>query len=165
LNENSVSYANEKERSIVQVFFGKKITDFRLIIEVIDCGAPTRNDLRSKPNAWIGLKSHQGSIILGMVGDTPIAVLAGRSHYYEGLSMQEIVHPVRTLGRLGCAGMIFTNAAGGLHPDQQAGDLVLLRDHINLIPDNPLRGPNDERLGPRFPICRMRMMRRGVNWE
>lgn len=97
------------------------------------------------------VKSHQGSIILGMVGDTPLAVLAGRSHYYEGLSIQEIVHPVRTLGRLGCAGMIFTNAAGGLHPDQQAGDLVLLRDHINLIPDNPLRGQNDERLGPRFP--------------
>jgi len=97
------------------------------------------------------VQSHRGDLILGRLGDIPLACLSGRYHYYEGHSMNTVVHPVRTLALLGCKGFIFTNAAGGLHPDQQAGDLVLLRDHINLMPDNPLRGSNDERLGPRFP--------------
>lgn len=97
------------------------------------------------------VQSHRGELILGRVGDRPIACLSGRYHYYEGHPMDVVVHPVRTLGLLGCRGFIFTNAAGGLQPDQEAGDLVLLRDHINLMPDNPLRGPNDEGLGPRFP--------------
>jgi purine-nucleoside phosphorylase len=97
------------------------------------------------------VQSHRGELILGRLGEIPLVCLSGRYHYYEGQTMATIVHPVRTLGLLGCKGFIFTNAAGGLHPDQEAGDLVLLRDHINLLPDNPLRGPNDERLGPRFP--------------
>lgn len=97
------------------------------------------------------VQSHRGELILGRVGNRPIACLSGRYHYYEGHPMAVVVHPVRTLGLLGCRGFIFTNAAGGLQPDQDAGDLVLLRDHINLMPDNPLRGANDERLGPRFP--------------
>lgn len=98
-----------------------------------------------------GVKSHVGELVAGMVGEVPVICLAGRYHYYEGRSMEHIVHPVRTLHMLGCLGVIFTNAAGGIHPEQQPGDLVLLRDHINLMPDNPLRGPNDDRLGPRFP--------------
>lgn len=98
-----------------------------------------------------GVASHRGELVLGRVGGVPVAVLSGRFHHYEGLPMAQVVHPVRTLGLLGVQGMIFTNAAGGLGADQEQGDLVLLRDHINLLPDNPLRGPNDERLGPRFP--------------
>lgn len=97
------------------------------------------------------VQSHSGELILGRIAGVPVVCLSGRFHYYEGHDMSRIVHPVRSLGLLGCQGMIFTNAAGGLHPEQEAGDLVLLTDHINLMPDNPLRGPNDERLGPRFP--------------
>jgi purine-nucleoside phosphorylase len=96
------------------------------------------------------VQSHQGALILGRVGSVPVICLAGRSHYYEGLPMHQIVHPVRTMALLGCEGIIFTNAAGGLNPDYEAGDLVLLRDHINQIP-NPLNGPNESRFGPRFP--------------
>lgn len=96
------------------------------------------------------VQSHQGALILGRIGGVPIVCLAGRSHYYEGLPMHQIVHPVRTMSLLGCEGIIFTNAAGGLNPEYEGGDLVLLRDHINQIP-NPLNGPNDPRFGPRFP--------------
>ncbi len=98
-----------------------------------------------------GVESHAGEITTGVLGGVPVICLSGRFHYYEGWSMAAIVHPVRTMARLGCEGMIITNAAGGLHPDHNPGDLVLLRDHINLMPDNPLRGVNDERMGPRFP--------------
>lgn len=96
------------------------------------------------------VQSHQGALILGRVGVVPVVCLAGRSHYYEGLPMHQIVHPARTMALLGCEGIIFTNAAGGLNPEFEGGDLVLLRDHINQIP-NPLNGPNDARFGPRFP--------------
>jgi purine-nucleoside phosphorylase len=101
--------------------------------------------------AATGVESHAGELIAGMIGEVPVICLAGRYHYYEGWPMAHIVHPVRTLRLLGCTGILLTNAAGGIHPEQQPGDLVLIRDHINLIPDNPLRGLNDDRLGPRFP--------------
>ncbi len=95
--------------------------------------------------------SHQGRLLIGTIHGIPVACLAGRFHTYEGLPMDDIVHPIRTLGRWGVDGVILTNAAGGIHPDHQAGDLSLIRDHINLMGKNPLTGPNDERLGTRFP--------------
>lgn len=97
------------------------------------------------------VSSHRGELIIGRIGDVPVACLAGRSHIYEGLPLETVVHPVRTLGLWGVQGVILTNAAGGIHADHQAGDLSLIRDHINLTGRNPLTGPNDERLGPRFP--------------
>ena len=95
--------------------------------------------------------SHQGQLLIGTIHGIPVACLAGRFHTYEGLPMDAIVHPIRTLGRWGVQGVILTNAAGGIHPDHQAGDLSLIRDHINLMGKNPLTGPNDARFGPRFP--------------
>lgn len=95
--------------------------------------------------------SHQGKLLVGTINKIPLVCLAGRFHTYEGLPMDDIVHPIRTLGRWGVEGVILTNAAGGIHPDHQAGDLSLIRDHINLMGKNPLTGPNDERFGPRFP--------------
>ncbi len=95
--------------------------------------------------------SHKSELILGHLNGRSVIATAGRLHYYEGHSMQEVVFPLRLMHMLGAKTVILSNAAGGVHEDFQAGDLVLITDHINLMPDNPLRGPNDERLGPRFP--------------
>lgn len=94
---------------------------------------------------------HQGRLILGWLGAHPVAVMAGRLHWYEGWDMQQITFPVRVLKALGIRQLVITNASGGVNPHLQNGDLVVVKDHINLLPDNPLRGANDERLGPRFP--------------
>lgn len=97
---------------------------------------------------------HMGELVLGELGGKPVAVLRGRVHYYEGYSMQTVTFPVRVLRELGVRTVIVTNAAGGLNTDFRAGDLMLITDQINLAGMaglNPLRGPNDDSLGPRFP--------------
>jgi purine-nucleoside phosphorylase len=95
--------------------------------------------------------SHHGKLILGTLHGVPIVAMAGRLHYYEGYSMQELTFPVRVLHALGIEHLIISNASGSVNGDIDAGDLIFLRDHINMQPDNPLRGDNDDRLGPRFP--------------
>lgn len=95
--------------------------------------------------------SHAGELIVGRLGGRPAAILSGRAHYYEGHDMKAVAFPVRVLRALGAETLIATNAAGGMHPLHQAGDLVVVVDHINLMGDNPLVGPNDDSLGPRFP--------------
>lgn len=97
------------------------------------------------------VESHKGKLILGTVGAHPVAVMAGRFHWYEGWTMQQVTFPIRVMHALGIERLIVTNVSGGVNPHLLAGDLVIVRDHINLLPDNPLRGPNDDRLGPRFP--------------
>ena len=97
------------------------------------------------------VESHAGDLVIGRLGGRPAAVMSGRAHYYEGYSMQEVTFPVRLLRALGAHTLIVTSAAGGMNPLYEAGDLVLTVDHINLMGDNPLRGPNDDALGPRFP--------------
>jgi purine-nucleoside phosphorylase len=94
---------------------------------------------------------HAGKLVLGNLGDTPVAVMAGRAHLYEGLTPQQVVFGVRALGALGVRTIVFTNAAGGINLKYQQGALVLISDHINLQGVNPLVGPNDDDLGPRFP--------------
>jgi purine-nucleoside phosphorylase len=94
---------------------------------------------------------HAGKLVLGRSGGTRVAVMSGRSHFYEGYSPAQVVYGVRTLGSLGVRTMIFTNAAGGINLSYQQGGLVLISDHINLQGFNPLIGPNDEAIGPRFP--------------
>ena len=94
---------------------------------------------------------HKGRLILGRLKRKPIVAMQGRFHYYEGYSAQEITLPVLVMKMLGIRTLIVSNACGGLNPDFSAGELMLIKDHINLIPDNPLRGPNDPKLGPRFP--------------
>jgi purine-nucleoside phosphorylase len=95
--------------------------------------------------------THRGKLVLGTLRGVPVVAMAGRLHYYEGYSMQELTFPVRVLHALGVERLIISNASGSVNPDFNVGDLVFLRDHINLQPDNPLRGYNDDRLGPRFP--------------
>ena len=94
---------------------------------------------------------HQGRLILGRAGQLPVAVMQGRVHFYEGYEMSEVMFLARMLGRLGIKKLIVTNAAGGINTSFSAGDLMLISDHINFMGVNPLRGPNIEDLGARFP--------------
>src|ERR1035438_4137401 len=94
---------------------------------------------------------HAGKLIIGSVGGTAVAVMAGRVHFYEGYSIQQVVFPTRVLGAMGIKSLLLTNAAGGIHPGLKQGCLVLLCDHINLQGTNPLIGPNEDSFGPRFP--------------
>ena len=97
------------------------------------------------------VESHAGRLLFGTLGGKPVAALQGRFHRYEGYDLARVTFPVRLLRALGARVLIVSNACGGMHPLWPAGDLVLLRDHINLLGDNPLVGVNDETLGPRFP--------------
>ncbi|HVK61715.1 MAG TPA: purine-nucleoside phosphorylase, partial [Bdellovibrionales bacterium] len=97
------------------------------------------------------VEGHGGRLLLGHVGGVPIACLQGRIHYYEGHSMADVVHPTRTIAMLGIETLVLTNSAGGLDPNMRPGDFMIVEDHINLMGDNPLKGPNIAQLGPRFP--------------
>jgi purine-nucleoside phosphorylase len=94
---------------------------------------------------------HSGQLVIGKLGDIPVAVMKGRVHLYEGYTPQEVAFPMRVLGRLGIRSAILTNAAGAINRDYSQGALVAIRDHINLQGANPLMGPNDDRFGIRFP--------------
>jgi len=100
------------------------------------------------------VEGHASQVVFGRLQGKPVAVMQGRVHYYEGYSLQEVTFPVRVLRALGVTTLILTNAAGGLRPNFRVGDLMLIRDVMSLVGDNPLRGQNDERLGPRFPGMR-----------
>jgi len=93
---------------------------------------------------------HSGRLVIGTIGGAAVAVMQGRVHAYEGYSSEEVTFPVRVLGRMGVAQLVLTNAAGGINPAFRQGQLVLIADHINFSGQNPVAGPNDERLGPRF---------------
>lgn len=95
---------------------------------------------------------HEGRLIFGHLADRAVVAMQGRTHYYEGISAQQAGFPVRVMHALGAKTLIVSNACGGLNPNWQAGDLMLQLDYINFTGDNPLIGPNDDRLGPRFPI-------------
>ncbi|CAN5819530.1 purine-nucleoside phosphorylase [soil metagenome] len=97
------------------------------------------------------VEGHAGRLILGEVEGVSVAVQQGRFHYYEGYDVEQVVFPVRTFGLLGVKSLILTNAAGSVNTDFKQGSLMLIRDHINLMGVNPLRGKNDERFGVRFP--------------
>lgn len=97
------------------------------------------------------VEGHEGRIVLGYVGDTYVAALQGRWHYYEGHTMNSIVLPTRAMGALGAKTLLLTNAAGGVNLNFSAGDLMIIDDHLNLMGDNPLTGKESPVLGPRFP--------------
>src|SRR4029453_14921879 len=97
------------------------------------------------------VESHAGRLLCGMLGGKPVVAMQGRFHRYEGYSLQQVTFPVRVLRALGAETLIVSNACGGMREDWAPGDLMLITDHINLLRQNPLVGPNDDRLGVRFP--------------
>ena len=96
------------------------------------------------------VQGHKGALVFGTIGNKKVVAMQGRFHYYEGYDMQTVTFPVRVLHYLGIKNLIVSNASGGVNPNYKVGDVVLIKDHINLFPDHPLRGANDERFGPRF---------------
>ena len=94
---------------------------------------------------------HAGSLVIGKVGPVPVVAMQGRVHSYEGYSLEEVTFPIRTFKLLGIETLLLTNAAGGINVQLSEGTLMIISDHLNLMGVNPLRGPNDERFGPRFP--------------
>ena len=96
-------------------------------------------------------QGHAGRLVVGKIDSVPVLAMQGRVHYYEGYSLEEVTFPVRTFGLLGVKTLVLTNAAGGINVQLTQGALMVLSDHVNLMGVNPLRGPNDERFGPRFP--------------
>ena len=93
---------------------------------------------------------HSGNLIYGTLSGKKVIAMQGRFHYYEGWSIEEVVFPIRVLKYLGIDNLILSNASGGVNPDYKVGDIMIIKDHINMMPVHPLRGKNDERFGPRF---------------
>jgi purine-nucleoside phosphorylase len=134
-------------RPTLAMVFGSGISSESLLDEV-----ETRISYRDIPHfAQSTVKNHKGELVVGNRNGKGVMLYSGRLHYYEGYSAKEITYPVRILSALGVEKLILTNAAGGVNPNFDAGDIMLIEDQINLFPDHPLRGVNDERLGPRFP--------------
>lgn len=96
-------------------------------------------------------QGHAGKLVIGTVDEVPVMAMQGRVHYYEGYSLEQVTFPIRTFKLLGVKTLILTNASGGINVQLSQGALMVISDHLNLMGDNPLRGPNDERFGPRFP--------------
>lgn len=109
-------------------------------------------DYKSIPNFPVStVEGHSGKLIFGDLGGKYIMAMQGRFHFYEGYSMKQVTFPVRVMKELGVKTLFVSNAAGGMNKEFQVGDVMVITDHINLFPENPLRGRNDDRMGPRFP--------------
>ena len=109
-------------------------------------------DYKDIPNFPVStVEGHSGKLIFGSLGEKKVIALQGRFHFYEGYTMNEVVFPVRVMKLMGIQTLIVSNACGGVNPSFEVGDIMIITDHINLFPTNPLIGPNIEELGPRFP--------------
>ena len=109
-------------------------------------------DYKDIPNFPVStVEGHSGKLIFGNLGGKYVMAMQGRFHYYEGYNMKEVTFPVRVMQKLGISTLFVSNAAGGMNKEFKVGDIMVITDHINLFPENPLRGKNFEELGPRFP--------------
>ncbi len=134
-------------KPVAAIVLGTGLGDLSGVIE--DPVAIDYADIPHLPTT--GVESHAGQMIIGRVSDRPVVVMRGRVHYYEGHSMAEVTFGVRVMHALGAETLILNSAVGGMNPLHPLGSIVLIDDHINLMGDNPLIGPNDDSLGPRFP--------------
>lgn len=139
--------ARTKVSPQVGIILGTGLGDFAGALD-LDVAIPYE-DIPNFPHSTV--ESHAGELHLGRLAGRPVAVMKGRVHFYEGYTMQQVTFPVRVLEALGCGTLIVTNSCGGMNPDMPAGTIVVTTDHINLMGANPLIGPNDDELGPRFP--------------
>jgi purine-nucleoside phosphorylase len=96
------------------------------------------------------VEGHKGALVFGTIGTKKVVAMQGRFHFYEGYSMKEVTFPVRVMKYLGVEKLVVSNASGGVNSSYNVGDIVLIKDHVNMMPEHPLRGKNDERFGPRF---------------
>ncbi len=146
--KQSVDYVNSKTLSQPRIglILGSGLGNFCRSIQV-ECELPYES-IPHFPQS--GIEGHQGALVFGTHRGIPLVVMQGRVHFYEGYSMEDITYPIRVLKHLGIEALLVTNAAGGMNPAFRVGDLMLITDHINMMP-NPLIGPNHEALGPRFP--------------
>ncbi len=129
------------------IIFGSGLSSEDLFDE-IDISIPY-SEIPNFPVSTV--ENHKGELIIGKKNGKGIYIFSGRFHYYEGYSAREVTFPVRVLSLMNTKFLILTNAAGGINPDFNAGDIILIKDHINMIPDNPLRGKESIDFGPRFP--------------
>lgn len=96
------------------------------------------------------VEGHKGALVFGIIGNKKVVAMQGRFHFYEGYDMKEVTFPVRVMKYIGVQKLIVSNASGGVNPNYKVGSIVIIKDHINMLPEHPLRGKNDERFGPRF---------------
>ena len=120
-----------------------------LATQITDCQEIPYESIPNFPISTV--EGHSGKLIIGKLGETKVLAMQGRFHYYEGYSMKEVTFPVRVMKALGVETLLVSNAAGGMNPLFQIGDLMIISDHINTFPEHPLRGKNEPSLGVRFP--------------
>lgn len=136
-----------KSTPVAGIILGSGLGDLTHAIDI-----ETEIDYEGVPNFPVStVKGHSGKLLFGKMNGVDVMLMAGRFHYYEGYSMEEVTFPVRVMKALGVEILILSNAAGGTNAVFAIGDLMIIKDHINLFPEHPLRGQNDERLGTRFP--------------
>ena len=145
----SIDYIKEKIKNQpeIGIVLGSGLGDFADAIE--DKIEISYTEIPGFPVSTV--KGHDGKLIFGKINSKEVCVMKGRIHYYEGYDIKEVVYPIEVLAGLGIETLILTNAAGGVNTDFEPADLMIINDHINLMGKNPLIGPNDEDLGPRFP--------------
>ncbi|THF49981.1 purine-nucleoside phosphorylase [Flavobacterium supellecticarium] len=146
--QETVSYIKEKTNFTPEygVILGSGLGGFTndITIEFI----LPYNEIPNFPVSTV--QGHKGALVFGTIGTKKVVAMQGRFHFYEGYSMKEVTFPVRVMKYLGVEKLIVSNASGGVNPDYKVGSIVIIKDHINMMPEHPLRGKNDERFGPRF---------------
>jgi len=146
--QETVSYIKEKTNFTPEygVILGSGLGSFTNDIE-IEFTLPY-GEIPNFPVSTV--QGHKGALVFGTIGDKKVVAMQGRFHFYEGYSMKEVTFPVRVMKYLGVEKLIVSNASGGVNSNYEVGSVVILKDHINMMPEHPLHGKNDERFGPRF---------------
>lgn len=147
--QETASFIKEKIQATpsVGIILGSGLGDLTELIDKEEVFS--YNDIPNFPVSTV--HGHAGQLVFGKLSGKEVVLMAGRFHYYEGYTMEDVTFPVRVMKALGVETLIISNAAGAMNRAYNVGDLVIITDHINLFPEHPLRGPNDERLGVRFP--------------